>query len=234
MVAFRLASAPRRFNEAAINRSRKVAWCEQQRPCSARFNEAAINRSRKDEIYKYLEPHSELASMRPRSTDRGKCQPVWRPADARRPASMRPRSTDRGKFERPARSFAKRQRSSFNEAAINRSRKGSPCIRMRTFTASMRPRSTDRGKGAAGAIEDFQRLASMRPRSTDRGKAIGRHRTAPETARASMRPRSTDRGKPPRFILFRKVIRGASMRPRSTDRGKPPRASRLSSPDGLQ
>ena len=138
----------------------------------SRFNEAAINRSRKDAVLALRWHFRVEASMRPRSTDRGKdAKPAGSTGSPK--ASMRPRSTDRGKEEAERRPKAERA-PGFNEAAINRSRKARRLLGVwfLILTASMRPRSTDRGKQRrldlplAGQPE-----ASMRPRSTDRGKS---------------------------------------------------------------
>ena len=63
-------SISRRFNEAAILRSRKQSTCRRRSILCGCFNEAAIFRSRKLEADDQIELRC-LASMRPRSFDRG-------------------------------------------------------------------------------------------------------------------------------------------------------------------
>ena len=85
------------------------------------FNEAAINRSRKVDVHIGPAARVHLASMRPRSIDRGRGETDPRIGHAAL---------------------------CFNEAAINRSRKGRAAHpgRVPGFAASMRPRSIDRGR----------------------------------------------------------------------------------------
>ena len=59
------------FNEAATERSRKVASRQSHIACSQRFNEAATERSRKAFMFKFFTRNLE-ASMRPRPNGRGR------------------------------------------------------------------------------------------------------------------------------------------------------------------
>ncbi len=185
------------------------------------FNEAAINRSRKGLARIRRRFASRRASMRPRSTDRGKELPDAPSASRAGRASMRPRSTDRGKVHRTR---VSKWKPGFNEAAINRSRKaGLLLLGLYPSEASMRPRSTDRGKqldlgDGSPCLCGFNEAAINRSRKVGGVQLWLRN----GIGRASMRPRSTDRGKLPiPFPIER--INCASMRPRSTDRGKPGR-----------
>ena len=79
-----------------------------------------------------------------------------RPAYVIQLASMRPRSIDRGRARAARRGRPWPPR--FNEAAINRSRKGGEAGHARRVgrNASMRPRSIDRGREAEIAEWDSQ------------------------------------------------------------------------------
>jgi len=136
------------FNEAAIFRSRKGGRVDVARRCRV----VASMRPRSFDRGKHCRRCQGngilfVASMRPRSFDRGK-QATFTGRTEICEASMRPRSFDRGKAERLRWQLC--WAIGFNEAAIFRSRKelvGQDHGML--ILASMRPRSFDRGKGLA-------------------------------------------------------------------------------------
>ena len=92
-----MSMSKRSFNEAAVRRPRKVRGANLQGVDLRSFNEAAVRRPRKASDFPEVAQIAQIASMRPRSGDRGRF------ARAFHRASARP--------------------SGFNEAAVRRPRK---------------------------------------------------------------------------------------------------------------